>query len=52
MPDPIEPVGPPADDDDKRPLRAKLGWFALLAVGGLLAVAGASYFLRALLFIG
>lgn len=52
MADPFRPVGPPAEDDAPRPLGKKLIWFALLALAGLLAVAGAAYLLRALLFIG
>lgn len=52
MPDPLKPVGPPADDEKRPPLGRKLLWFAALALAGLLAVAGAAYLLRALLFIG
>lgn len=47
----IEPVGPPAEEDEPRPLRERLLWFAVLALGGLIAVAAAAYVLRALLFI-
>lgn len=52
MPDPIEPVGPPADGDERPPLARRLMWMAILALAGLIAVAGAAYILRALLLFG
>ena len=54
MADPFRPVGPPADNkngEDKAPASRKLFWFAILALAGLAATAGAAYLLRALLFI-
>lgn len=52
MPDPIEPVGPAADNNEKPPLTRRLMWMAVLALAGLIAVAGAAYILRALLLFG
>ncbi len=51
MADWFEPVSPPAEEEASRPLGARLGWFVLIALAGVLAVAGAAYLLRALLFI-
>lgn len=51
MPDLIEPVGPPADNGEKPPLTRRLMWMAVLALAGLIAVAGAAYILRALLLM-
>ncbi|GJL90625.1 DUF2474 domain-containing protein [Hyphococcus sp.] len=48
----FEPVAPPTDHEKPGPLGVRLFWFALFALGGLLAVAAAAYFLRALLLIG
>jgi len=48
----FEPVPPPADDEKPGPLGARLFWFMMIALAGVLAVAGAAYLLRALLFIG
>ena len=39
--------GPPEGDEAPRSLLSRLGWFALLWVGGLLATAGAAYALKA-----
>lgn len=47
MPPIIE--GPPEDGEAPRPLGKRLLWFAVLWVGGLAAVAGAAYGLRALI---
>ena len=52
MADPLKPTGPPTDKDKPAPLMRRLIWFAALAVLGLIAVAGTSYILRAILFLG
>jgi hypothetical protein len=41
--------GPPEDGDQKRPLGARLIWFAALWLGGLIAVAATAYGLRLLI---
>jgi hypothetical protein len=41
--------GPPEPGDPKPPLSKSLMWFAALWIGGLAAVAGAAYALRALI---
>lgn len=41
--------GPPEDGAPKPPLLKRLFWFALLWLGGLIAVAAAAYGLRALI---
>lgn len=41
--------GPPEPGDPKPPLGKRLVWFAALWVGGLGAVAGVAYALRALI---
>ncbi|WP_428407251.1 hypothetical protein [Hyphococcus sp.] len=52
MADPFKPVAPPTEDEKQAPLARRLLWFAALALSGLIVVAGASYFLRAILFMG
>ena len=47
----FEPVAPPTDEENPGPLGTRLFWFVLIALGGVLTVAGAAYFLRALLLI-
>ncbi len=51
MPDLFEPTPPSADDEKPGPLRTRLLWFFVFAAGGLIAVAGAAYLMRALLFL-
>ncbi len=51
MADPIKPVGPPAEGERPAPLMRRLIWFVALALAGLIAVAGVSYLLRAILFM-
>lgn len=51
MDDRFTPVGPATDENADGPLK-KLGWFVVFAMGGLAAVAGLAYILRAALFIG
>jgi hypothetical protein len=41
--------GPPEPGEAKRPLGARLMWFAVLWLASLIAVAGVAYALRALI---
>jgi hypothetical protein len=41
--------GPPDENDPPPPLRSRLAWFAVLWVGGAMAVAAVAYALRALI---
>jgi hypothetical protein len=47
MPPIIE--GPPDPGDPRPPLHRRLGWFAALWIGGLVATASVAYALRALI---
>lgn len=47
----LTPKGPSEDGRGDGSLGQKLGWFFGLCLAGLLAVAGAAYFLRSLLFL-
>jgi hypothetical protein len=47
MPPIIE--GPPEEGEERRPLRKRLVWFAVLWLSSLIAVAAAAYALRALI---
>ncbi len=46
----FSPEGPPREDE-KPSLRMRIIWFVGLMLAGLIAVAGAAYLLRALLFL-
>ncbi|MEL7518118.1 MAG: DUF2474 domain-containing protein [Pseudomonadota bacterium] len=48
----FEPAPPPERDAPDGGIWKKLGWFALLAMAGVLATGALAYGLRALLFIG
>ena len=48
----FDPSPPPERDAPDGGIWKKLGWFALLAIAGVLATAGLAFALRALLFIG
>ncbi len=47
----FRPSPPPDAQAAERPLWQKLAWFAGLMLAGLMAVAGAAYAMRTILFI-